>query len=520
MLIPLLPELGRILGPEPPVAELPAREAQARLHRVFRAFLRAVATKHEPLVLFLDDLQWTDGSTPQLLVQLLSDGDLRHVLVLGAYRDNEVGENHLLSAALRELAHRRPEGLHELRLAPLGEEALEHVVRRTLRTSGERARPLARLLFQKTGGNPFFTSELLQRLQRQGDIRFDRAARAFTYDEAALERVAFSDNVVDLMIERLRELPPDALELVKLAACLGNEFELALLARVAKKPRQAVASSLWQAIERRLLLPRGDEYRLLRGEHADEGSELGATVRYEFPHDRVLQAAYSLLEPGERVRVHLAIGRLLRDAIPPEEHAARVFEFVDHLNLGRSRLAPLEEREELASFNLLAAQRARRSAAYATAVAYLDASESALADEEWRKHPTRRFELSRMRVECRFLAGQVERASELCNELFEQALDRVAKASVFCLKAQIEEQQSRLGESVATILGGLCELGLELPQEPALVEKAIGEGIGKLLGHLERVPIEDLARLPVLSDAERIAQTELHFQLIPPASQM
>jgi predicted ATPase/GAF domain-containing protein len=520
VLVPLLPELGRILGPEPAVAELPAREAQARLQRVFRAFFRAVATKHEPLVLFLDDLQWTDGSTPELLVQLLADGDLRHLLVLGAYRDNEVGDSHLLRAALRELDQKRPDALHELRLAPLGEDAVEHIVQRTLRSDAERARPLARLLFQKTAGNPFFTSELLARLQRQGNIVFDPQSRAFTYDEATLYKVDFSDNVVDLMVERLSELAPDTLELLKLAACLGNDFELALLARLAKKSRQSVATALFSAIERRLLLPKGHDYRLLRAEHEGDASELGAAVRYEFPHDRVLQAAYSLLDDSARARAHLATGRLLRDAIPPEEHGARVFEFVDHLNLGRLRLAVLDEREELASFNLLAAQRARRSAAYATAVAYLDTSESLLAEDEWTREPARRFDLSRMRVECLFLSGQVDRASELCTALFALAPDRVAKASLFCLKAQIEEQQSRLGESVATILGGLRELGLALPEEPALVEQGIGEGIGKLLGHLERVPIEELSRLPALADAERIAQTELLFQLIPPASQL
>jgi predicted ATPase/GAF domain-containing protein/tRNA A-37 threonylcarbamoyl transferase component Bud32 len=520
VLVPLLPELGRILGPQPAVAELSAREAQARLQRLFRAFLAAIATKSEPLVLFLDDLQWTDGSTPQLLVQLLAEGDLKHVLVLGAYRDNEVDENHLLRGALRELERKRPSALREVRLAPLDEPALERIVMGTLHADAERSRPLARLLFQKTGGNPFFTSELLYRLHRQNAIQFDSAVGSFRYDEVALAGLSFSDNVVALMVERLEELPADTLELLKLAACIGNEFELALLARVAKKPRRTVAAALFRAVEQRLLAPKGDDYRLLQNEHADESPELGANLRYEFPHDRVMQAAYSLLDAAERARIHANIGALLRDAMPPEEHAARVFEFVDHLNLGRSLVALLEAREELATHNFLAAQRARRSAAYATAVVYLETAESLLASAEWHERAARRFELARMRVECSFLSGQVERASALCEELFEKAPDRVAKASVFCLKAQIQEQQSRLAESVATIVQGLRELELVLPEDPELIGKGIGEGIGKMLGHLERVPIEELDRLPVLADPERIAQTELLFQLIPPASQM
>jgi predicted ATPase/GAF domain-containing protein/tRNA A-37 threonylcarbamoyl transferase component Bud32/HPt (histidine-containing phosphotransfer) domain-containing protein len=520
VLIPLLPELETVLGPQSPVAELPAREAQRRLQRLFRQFLGAVATESRPLVVFLDDLQWTDGSTPQLLVYLLGEADLKHLLVLGAYRDNEVNENHLLRSALLELERKRPVALDEVRLEPLSELGLQQIVAATLHIEEERGRPLARLLFQKTAGNPFFASELLYRLHRQRALAFDGTAGAWTWRDEALTTAAFSDNVVEFMLERLRELPADALELVRLAACLGTEFELGLLARVAGRPSGVVARSLWGAVEERLLLPKGDDYRLFSAENDADFAELGSTIRYRFPHDRVQQAAYSLLEASDRARIHLAIGRLLRDGIPAPTRGERVFEFVDHLNLGRELLSSLEARDELSEFNATAALRARRGAAYATAVEYLELGECLLSAEEWAALRPRHFELARRRVECVFLSGQVERASELCRGLFALAFDRVAATAVFCLEAQIQEQQSRLAESVATILRGLHALGVDLPDDPALIGQGIGEGIGKLVAHLERVPIEELANLPVLADPEQIAVTELLFQLIPPASQM
>jgi len=518
-LLPLLPELGRILGPQPLLAELSAHETQARLLRVFRRLVAALATRSEPLVLFLDDLQWTDGSTPQLLLELFTDAELQHVLVLGAYRDNEVGENHLLRAALSELARLRPSALDEIRLTPLGEEAIERVVSRTLRSSAERCRPLARLVAEKAGGNPFFTAEILHRLYRRGVIRFDPERREFGFEAAALPSLAFSANVVDLLVERMKELPAEALELLRVGACIGREIDLALLARVTGKSEHHVAEALFRAVERRLLVPKGDEYRLLRAApEAPDGAAPGA--RYEFAHDRVLAAAYSLLTPDERARAHLTIGRLLRDAVPLAERAERVFEFVDHVNLGRSLVAALEERDELARYNLLAAERARRSAAYATAVAYLETSAGLLTPEEWAADAARRFELARLRVECVFLSGQVERASGLVEELFARAPERVTAAAAYCLKARIQEHQSRLADSVATILAGLSSLGVELPAEPHAVEQGVGAGIGKLLLHLERVPIEELERLPALADPTQQAVTELLFQLIPPASQM
>ncbi len=518
-LLPLLPELERIVGPQPLLAELPARETQARILRVFRRLVGALATRSEPLVLFLDDLQWTDGSTPQLLLELFTDDELRHVLVLGAYRDNEVGDNHLLRAALNELSRVRPGAIEEIRLLPLGVEAVERIVARTLRSSTERCRPLAALVSEKAGGNPFFTAEILHRLYRRGVIRFEPEAREFRFEAAALPSLAFSDNVVDLLVERMKELPEEALELIRLGACIGREIDLALLARVTGKSEHHVAEVLFRAVELRLLAPKGNEYRLLRAA-PDTLDGVTAGARYEFAHDRVLAAAYSLLAPDERARAHLAIGRWLRDAVPLAERAERVFEFVDHVNLGRSLVVAFEERDELARSNQLAAERARRSAAYSTAVAYLETSTELLTPEEWAADAARRFELARLRVECVFLAGQVERASGLVEELFARAPDRVTAAAAYCLKARIQEHQSRLGDSVATILAGLASLGVELPADPLAVEQGVGAGIGKLLGHLERVPIEELERLPVLADPTLQAVTELLFQLIPPASQM
>jgi predicted ATPase/GAF domain-containing protein/HPt (histidine-containing phosphotransfer) domain-containing protein len=520
VLLPLLPELGQILGPVPAVAELSAREAQARLGRSFRDLLRALATPAEPLVVFLDDLQWTDGATPRLLAELLGDGGLSHVFFIGAYRDNEVGPGHLLMAGLSELRRKRPEALRELSLAPLSEAVVQRLVASTLHSEPTACAELAALVFQKTAGNPFFLQELLGALYREGAIEFSIEQGAWTWSAERVARAAISDNVVDLMLRRLERLPADARQALRVAACLGNQFDVSLVGRFLGLTPGAVAAALWPAVEQGLLWPRGDAYRLLARDPSDQAEDLDeSALLYQFPHDRVTEAAYSLLGGGERAAMHLELGRSIERALPREQRLARVFDYVDHLNLGRGLLSDEHERAALAEQNHRAAQRARRSAAYADAIVYLAVAEGLLSPAEWASRRGELFENARMRVECTFLSGQVEAAKQAAEELLGQAPDAQCRVAAVCLKAAILEQQSHLGEAITTIVQGLGALGLILPDDPAAIEREIGAGIGKLTAHLERIAIEDLVSLPRATDPLRVAAMELLFQLIPAASQ-
>lgn len=520
VLFPMLPELGQILGPQPAVAELPARDAQARLLRLFRALLRASATPEQPLVIFLDDLQWSDGSTPELLLQLLGEGQLRHVLILGAYRDNEVSPGHRLHDAIEALKLKRPEAVQELSLSPLTEPVILQMVAATFQRDLAECQGFASKLFQKTGGNPFFVHELLTLLHREGAIRLGEQG-SWRWQDDAIEQAAVSDNVVDLVLRRLRGLPPETLEGLRTAACLGKEFDLGLVACTLGKTVGAVAKALWPAVEQQLLWPKGDSARLLHRDPSDSGADLeDATLVYQFAHDRVVESAYALHSERERAELHLRIGRELWSRLPERERRVRVFDFIDHLNRGRALLETQAERVELAELNHEAAQKARRSAAYGTALGYLETSQSLLDTSEWASHRQLEFAVRRIRVECLFLSGQIDRARSECESLFELAPDPVSRVSAFCHKAAIQEQQSQLAEAVETIRLGLAELNVSLPSEAAEIEQQIGAGIGKMLAHLERVPIEDLVRLPALTDPLRIATTELLFQIIPAASQI
>lgn len=521
VLVDLIPELEQVIGHQPALPQLSPHESRERLQHVVREFIRALARPEHPLVIFVDDLQWTDASSAELLVHLLEDETLRHLLIIGAYRDNEVVAGHLLRLALAELQTARPEAVRQIRLEPLSPDSVHLIVANTVHGPPELSRPLADLVAQKTGGNPFFVNELLRMLNLEGAFRFVRSEGRWEWELDRIAQARFSDNVVDLMVERLNRLPAATLELLPIGACLGAEFDLASLTHVVAKPAGALASALWEAVRADVLVPVGSSYRLLRdGTEYDRAGLQELAVRYRFQHDRVQQAAYSLLGSERRARTHLEIGRLLQASLDDREREARTFEIVNHLNLGRSIIQAAAERVALAEQNRQAAERAKRAAAFPIANEYLECALSLLSPEQWAEQPRLHFECSILRAECTFMSGKLERANALCDELLATRIDAMSKAAAYLLKARVLEHDAKNREAIDFIRRGLSCLGMQLPESQAEIDAQIRAGIGKMQGHLARLPIEELTGLPELDDPAAILTMQLLFKLIVPAIQV
>jgi predicted ATPase/HPt (histidine-containing phosphotransfer) domain-containing protein len=512
VLVELVPELTQIIGPQPAVAQLGPAETQHRFRRVVREFLRVFARPQHPLVIVIDDLQWMDASTPDLLVSLFLEGDIQHLLLIGAYRDNEVKGEHPLTRCVRALAERRSGALHELRLAPLPASAVAELVAETLRAQRGETAAIAQLLHERTEGNPFFVTELLASLHRAGVFTFQRDQGRWSYDLERVRQAATSESIAELMVQRLEKLSVAALRALTAAACVGAQFELGVLAEVMGARPSEVAEALWEALVQRVIVPLDGQYRMLQAEGADVGDGRGA--RFQFQHERVHRAAYGLLEAETRTRMHLALGRALARLSPDE---VDVFDVAHHLDLGAALLEP-QEREQLSDVCAQAGEKAERSAAYAIAAQHLSRAIEH-GESSGRVEAHRLFELHRRHVRCVFLGGEVERAALACEELFPLAPSAVAKGAAYALKTQILEYRGRLLDAVSTIREGLRSLGVELPEAPGDIERGIADGIAKMQGHLSRVSVEGLARLPHLQDAERVMTLDLLFQVIPPAIQ-
>ena len=360
LMIDVVPELKLLIGEQPPVVELPPQQAQSRLQLVFRRFLGVFARPEHPLALFLDDLQWLDAATLDVLADLLTQADAQRLLLIGAYRDNEVNSTHPLMLKL-DAIRKAGAFVQEISLTPLARDDLGRLVADTLSCTPRRAAPLARLVHEKTGGNPFFAIQFISALADEGLLRFDHDAARWRWELDRLHAKGYTDNVVDLMVGKLTRLPVETQAALQQLACLGNVAEITMLSIVLGKSNEDVRSALWDALRLELV-----------------GHLEGA---YKFTHDRVQEAAYSLIPERLRAEAHLRIGRLLAAHTPAEKREEAIFEIVNQLDRGAALVTSREEREQLAEFNLLAGQRAMATTAYASALTYLTAGAALLPED-------------------------------------------------------------------------------------------------------------------------------------------
>ena len=494
LVIDVVPELKLLIGEQPPVQELPPQQAQGRLQLVFRRFLGVFARPEHPLTLFLDDLQWLDAATLDMLSDLLTQSDMQQLLVIGAYRDNEVDSAHPL---MRRLHAIRNAGalVQEVRLAPLTQEDLGRLVADTLSCLPPVAAPLARLVHDKTGGNPFFAIQFISALAEEGLLRFDHGAARWQWELDRLHAKGYTDNVADLMVGKLTRLPAETQAALQQLACLGNVAEITLLSIVLGKSDDHVRSDLWDAVRLELV-------------EQLEGS-------YKFIHDRVQEAAYSLIPERLRAEAHLRVGRLLVAHTPAERREEAIFEIVNQLNRGTALITSRDEREQLAELNLLAGQRAKASAAYASALTYLAAGAALLAEDSWQRRHELTFALELDRAECEFLTGALAEAEQRLAALSSRAANTVDRATVACLRVDLYTTLDQSSRAIAVGLDYLRHLGIDWSPHPTNEEaRREYERIWSKLGSRT---IESLIELPFMSDPASLATLDVLTKIGAPA---
>ncbi|WP_437980215.1 AAA family ATPase [Sorangium sp. So ce117] len=479
LLTDVLPELELLLGPQPPVPELPPTEAQSRLLATLQRFVAACAQKEHPVALFLDDLQWADAASLLLLEQLATYSGAEHLLLIGAYRDNEVGPAHPLRLTLAEV-QQRGAAVSELVLTPLSAAHVGALVAEAVHAPEAEVEPLSQLVYEKTGGNPFFVLQFLIALHEERLIRFDTEQRVWRWDIAAIRDKGFTDNVVELMAGKLNRLSVPTRDALKLAACLGNTLDLEPLAIIARRPAEELRDALEEAVREGLLLRRGSGYRFL--------------------HDRVQQAAHSLIPAEQLAEVHLGIGRLLLKAPRAEERDEALFEVVGHLNRGAALIRSQAERDEVAALNLRAGRKAKSAAAYETAAALFAAGLSLLAPDRWETQHELTYGLTFERAHAAYITGGFDEAERLLEELPQRARTRGETAAVVELALAFHLTRGQCARGVEIGLSWLRSCDIELPRHPtdAQLDKE-AKCVWRALG--ER-PIEDLIRLPPVTHPE------------------
>ncbi|MBV8407684.1 MAG: AAA family ATPase [Alphaproteobacteria bacterium] len=492
LVIDVVPELKLLIGEQPPVQELPPQQAQRRLHLVFRRFINVFARPEHPLALFLDDLQWLDAATLDMLVDLLTHADVQNLLVIGAYRDNEVDSAHPL---MRKLDAIRSAGafVQRITLAPLVRKDLGRLVADTLSCTPPAAAPLARLVHNKTGGNPFFAIQFISALADEGLLHFDHDAACWRWDLDRLNAKGYTDNVANFMVGKLTRLPLETQAALQQLACLGHAAEIGLLAIVLGKSEDDVHSDLWAAVRLELV-------ERLHGS-------------YKFVHDRILEAAYSLMPERLRAEAHLRIGRLLVARARVEGHEETIFEIVNQLNRGATLIMSPDERERLAEFNLLAGQRAKASAAYASALTYLAVGAALLPDDRWDYRHELAFALELQRAECEFLTGAQAEAEVRLVALSDRAADRIERATVACLRMDLYMTRDQPSHAITVGLDYLRQVGTEWSPHPT--DEVVRREYELVESRLGGRSIEECIDLPLMSDPDSLAILDVLIKIAP-----
>jgi PAS domain S-box-containing protein len=496
LMVNLVPELELVIGKQPPAADLPPQEAQNRFQLVFRRLLGVFAREEQPLALFLDDLQWLDAATLDLLQHLVTHPEVRHLLLVGAYRDNEVGPAHPLPRTL-DAIRKAGAFVQEICLAPLARKDLGRLIADTLSCTPRRAAPLARLVREKTGGNPFFANQFISALAEEGLLFFDYSRAHWRWQHDRIHAKGYADNVADLMVGRLARLGADTQAALQQLACLGNAAEISMLSMVLGKSNEDVGSDLWEAV------------RLDLVEHL-EG-------RYKFNHDRVHEAAYSFIPAPMRAEAHLRIGRLLAACTPAEKREEAIFEIVNQLNRGIALITSQDEREQLAEFNLLAGRRAKATTAHASALTYLSTGAALLPKDSWEHRHELTFAMELQRAECEFLTGALAEAEPRLAALSTCAINTIERASVACLRVDLYTTLGQSSRAIAVGLDYLRHLGIDWSPHPT--EKEAHREYERIWSQLGSRTIEALIDLPLMSDPASLATMDVLTKLSPSAIQ-
>ncbi len=514
VIIDVIPELESLIGQQPSVPELSGTAVQNRFNLLFSKFVHVFTTKEHPLVIFLDDLQWADSASLNLLKLLMSESETGYLLVLGAYRDNEVFPAHPLMLTLDEIT-KQGANLNTLTLTPLNETDITRLVADTLLCSTEIAEPLSQLFYQKTKGNPFFTTQFLKGLHEDNCITFDPDARYWQCDLSKVKQLALTDDVVKFMVGRLQKLPEVTQNALKLAACIGNRFDLATLAVVCERSQDEIATDLWRALQERFVIPENETYKFFQGDQQEEKDTEAVSVDYRFLHDRVQQAAYCLIPDDQKQVTHLQMGQLLLQKFSTTEREERLFEIVNHLNIGRALILQPQEREELAQLNLMAGRKAKISTAYSTAITYLSTGIKLLPETAWESHYPLSLALHEEIAEASYLNTDFEQMEQWADVVLPQAKTLLDTIKVQQTRIMGAKAQGQLLDSINIGLQVLQELGIEFPEQPT--QGNIGEAYEVSRSLWIEKPPQSLIDLPTMSDPHLLAAMDMLTVLVPAA---
>jgi predicted ATPase/signal transduction histidine kinase len=495
IIIDLIPEFELIIGKQPAITELAPLETLNRFNFVFKQFISVFATNEHPLVLFIDNLQWADLASLNLIKNITIGKDIPHLLLVGAYRSNEVDAAHPTIRAIDDIKNSGAT-INEIYLSPLDEEALNHWLMDTLRSAPDQSKPLAEVIHTKTGGNPFFVIQLLSLLYREQLLKFNTENLSWQWNIENIQRKEVSKNVIDLTLKYLHSLPKESQELIALASCIGSKFQIKTLSLISNQAQAVVIQHL--PISDGVIEP-----------------AISPLTEYQFIHDKIQQAAYSLIPQKDKKLKHLEIGRFLLESIPEKELHNKIFEILKHFNYDVKLIVNKIERDKITNLNLIAGKKAKDSAAYSTAFNYFKTGIILLGENCWERQYDLSLSMHTEAAAAAYLSGNFDEMEKLTSIVLDNAKNLLDKINTYEIKIQANFAQKKMRETFEIAFTVLKQLGISLPKKPnklSIVKEVLRTKLA-----LRDKNIEDLNNLPLTTNKHALARLRILSLLTTPA---
>jgi histidine kinase len=498
VLTDLVPELVLLIGEQPNAKQLPPQETQNRLHYLLRQFLFIFCAKDRPIVLFLDDLQWADAASLQFIDLLLNDSQMKHFLFIGSYRSEY--DTNWLSTTHVQLLDKLPERLvsERISLQPLEIGDVQLLVAESLKTEQQQVAELSQLVLQKTGGNPFFVKQFLSALHEQNLLTYCYEANRWIWDMSEIQKLRITDNLMFLLAEKLLRMPSRTQYLLRQAACLGTSFDLETLGIIAMTSFAEVLQELEISIQSGLIIPVGMDYKFYNDM---QGNSAAQDIRFMFIHDSIQEAVYGSVEESMLPEMHLNIANKLLELINEDQIEQRLFDIVNHMNVGSGLITERQELIQLLEFNLRAGRKAKSSNAYRSALQYYNKALAILELVEGVELADLGFSIRLEKSEVLYLNGQADEAETSYEQLLLDARTNELKLEVYNLQVILYTNVGKQHKSVEVGLKALAEHGLRIPKEPTGVN--IFLEYMKLKAMIGRKNTLQLYDLPIMEDEYR-----------------
>lgn len=510
VLADLIPNLQYIIHELPSVDELGITETQNRLNDLLNKFFKSIATEEHPITVFIDDLQWADNASLNLLKTLLTDADCRYLLVIGAYRSDELSGNDPLSMKLEEIAQSAIK-IEEIKLVNLSLFQVNELLSETLSVASIQTEALAEVIINKTQGNPYFTYQFINSLYDEGLVKFnwensiELKKPDWEWNLQGINAKFISNNVVDFLVGKIIELPEEVTQTLKSAACIGNSFKLNNLATVRKTDIGVIANFLEIAIN--------EGYIFYKNVNQIHWVKEGMDVEYQFSHDRVQQAFYSLIPESDRQQTHFEIGKLLAASLTQEQIEIQIFQLVFHLNFGVDFITDYDQAKWLAQLNLKAGKEAKKIIAFDAAYNYISIAHKLLGERVWKEDEDLAVQVGQEFLDCIYQTNRFEEAEKYFDTLIEKMSDNKQKAELHYRKMIQYQHLSKIDKILDTGLQGLALLGMKF--SPKSSRFSVLVELAKTYSLMRNKSEADLKGLPVMTDTtSRIAMSLIYKSLV------